>query len=278
MITAAALHHRPTTPALHSKVNGEWVTSATGFEIGDSEATLAPDAARSNAFDYTRQIYAAYLQGARPIGRVQVQVGLRAETARRTFDLATPLPDGYDPGVDLDAAGEQTYQSLFPSAFATYSFGPGTLIKGAYSRRIERPRTFFLNPFPDLSNDRFVRVGNPSLRPEYTDSYELTFQYKFFATLTPFYRRTTDVISRRFIVNEETGINLFTAQNLDTQTSLGADVTLFGALGPLGSPSASPHSLLPPSACTCVLVVSLPHEILLASTATTTSPPPSYPP
>ena len=215
------------------KVNGEWVTSATGFETGDSEATLAPDAARSNAFDYTRQIYAAYLQGARPIGPVQVQVGLRAETARRTFDLATPLPDGYDPGVDLDAAGEQSYQSLFPSAFATYSFGPGTLIKGAYSRRIERPRTFFLNPFPDLSNDRFVRVGNPSLRPEYTDSYELTFQYKFFATLTPFYRRTTDVISRRFIVNEETGINLFTAQNLDTQTSLGADVTLFGALGPV---------------------------------------------
>ena len=121
---------------------------------------------------------------ARPIGPLQVQAGLRAEIAERAFDLATPLPEGYNPGFDVDAAGEQSYGSLFPSAFVTYAFGPGSIIKGSYSRRIERPRTFFLNPFPDLSDTTFVRVGNPSLSPEYTDSYELTLQYKFFATLS----------------------------------------------------------------------------------------------
>ena len=217
---------------LGGKLTDEQVTSDSEFMTGLTPTDLTIDPDQTNAFDYSRQIGAVYLQAARPVGPFQVQAGLRAEVARRAFDLATPLPAGYDPGYDPDAAGEQTYQSLFPSAFVTYSFGPGSIVKGSYSRRIERPQTFFLNPFPDLSDTTFVRVGNPTLTPEYTDSYELTLQYKFFATLTPFYRRTTDVISRRFITDTATGRNLFTAQNLDSQTNYGADLTFFGQFGP----------------------------------------------
>ena len=214
------------------RASDERVASDSEFFVGLSEAALVVDPDQTNAFDYDRQILAGYVQGARPVGPLQVQVGLRAELAQRAFDLATPLPEGYNPGFDVDAAGEQSYASLFPSAFVTYAVEPGTTIKGSYSRRIERPRTFFLNPFPDLSDTTFVRVGNPTLTPEYTDSYELALQYKFFVTLTPFYRRTTDVISRRFLTDPETGRNLFTAQNLDSETSYGADLSLFGQFGP----------------------------------------------
>ena len=214
------------------KATAENVASDQEYLTGASMDDLEIDPNQTNAFDYERQIGAVYLQGARPVGPLQVQLGLRGEVARRNFDLATPLPAGYNPGYDLEAAGDQTYASLFPSAFVTYSFGPGSIIKGSYSRRIERPRTFFLNPFPDLTDTTFVRVGNPTLRPEYTDSYELTLQYKFFATLTPFFRRTTDVISRRFLTDEATGRNLFTAQNLDSSTNYGADLSFFGQFGP----------------------------------------------
>ena len=214
------------------KATDERVASDSEFRVGPSMNDLVVDPNQTNAFDYDRQILAAYVQGARPVGPLQVQVGLRAEVAQRAFSLATPLPEGYNPGFDVDEAGEQSYASLFPSAFVTYGFGPGSTIKGSYSRRIERPRTFFLNPFPDLSDTTFVRVGNPSLTPEYTDSFELALQYKFFVTLTPFYRRTTDVISRRFITDPETGRNLFTAQNLDSETNYGADLSLFGQFGP----------------------------------------------
>ena len=214
------------------KATDESVTSDQEFLVGESMGGLEIDPNQTNAFDYERQIGAVYLQGAHPVGPLQVQVGLRAEVARRAFDLATPLPAGYNPGYDLGDAGEQTYASLFPSAFVTLPMGPGSIIKGAYSRRINRPATFFLNPFPDLSDTTFVRVGNPTLTPEYTDSFELTLQYKFFATLTPFFRRTTDVISRRFLTDPETGRNLFTSQNLDSETNYGADLSFFGQFGP----------------------------------------------
>ena len=48
------------------------------------------------------------------------------------------------------------------------------------------------------------------------------------AELQPFYRRTTDVVRDRVFFNPETGITTQTVQNLDTQDSYGADVTLLG--------------------------------------------------
>ena len=208
------------------KLNAEWVGSDTEVQTGPDGGTLVIDANQTNAFDYDRQIAAVYLQGARGLGPLQVQAGLRAEYAQRAFNLSNEIPEVYRVGLGADDT-DQSYTSLFPSAFVTYAIEPGTLVKASYSRRIERPRTFFLNPFPDLSNPEFVRAGTPDLRPEYTDSYELTLQYKFFATLTPFYRRTTDVIARRLFTTDD-GISIFRPGNLDTESNYGADLTLFG--------------------------------------------------
>ncbi len=184
------------------------------------------DEGQTNAFTYDQQILAGYLQGAHPVGPFQVQAGVRAELASRSFDLLTEVPElpGMDPISDADA--DQSYFSLFPSVFATLPFGPGTLIKGSYSRRINRPPTFFLNPFPSYEDTTLIRVGNPGLDPEYTNSFDLTLQYKYFATLTPYYRRTTDVISRVVTSDPETGNRVFSAINADSQESYGSDLTL----------------------------------------------------
>ena len=211
----------------------EWVSSDTEFLSGLTMDDLEVDPNQTNAFEYDRQILAGYVQAARPLGPLQVQAGLRAEVAQRDFNLLTEVLPTANPFFDPDAETSASYTSLFPSAFVTYTVSPGTLVKGSYSRRIERPRTFSLNPFPDLSDTTFVRVGNPNLRPEYTDSYELTLQYKFFATLTPFYRRTTDSITRRFTTVPGSGRGVFSVDNLDTETNYGADLTFFGQFGPV---------------------------------------------
>lgn len=199
----------------------------------EADGQFVPDAGRTNAFEYDESIYAAYLQGARSVGPFEVQVGLRGEVAARDFNLLTPLPDRPDlPSADPDST-RLSYASLFPSAFVTYPMGPGTLAKASYSRRINRPRTWSLNPFPSFEDTLSVNVGNPLLRPEYTDAFELTLQYRYFLTLTPFYRRTTDVIRRRLLFDPATGVSTQTSQNLDTQDSYGADLTLAAAAGPV---------------------------------------------
>ncbi|OZC01748.1 TonB-dependent receptor domain-containing protein [Rubricoccus marinus] len=214
------------------KGTAEWVASDRTYERatgGDFEI----DPGQTNAFDYDRQIAAVYLQGARPVGPIQVQAGVRAEYAKRNFDLLTEVP--VTPGiptVDEDLAS-QSYTSLFPSVFLSYPLAQGSLVKGSYTRRINRPRTFSLNPFPSFEDTTFVRVGNPALKPEYTDSFELGFTYKYFLTVAPFYRRTTDAISRQVFTDPVTGNRTFTQVNFATQDSYGSDVTLLAQLGPL---------------------------------------------
>ena len=191
------------------------------------DGSFVEDAGRTNAFEYERQIAAAYAQVARPLGPFQVQAGLRLEAAQRDFTLLTDVPElAIFDGLDLDAT-EASYADLFPSAFVTLPLGDpaaGTLVKASYRRSINRPRTFFLNPFPSFQDTTFVRVGNPGLTPEYTNKVDLTFTYKYFLTVAPFYSRTTDVISRRLFFQD--GVRLFSAENVDTQESYGTDVTL----------------------------------------------------
>ena len=220
---------RPVGVAGKLEVGGKGTLQTVGNDLmyeREMNGQFVVDEGQTNAFDYESQILAGYLQGAHPLGPVQVQAGLRAEYATRAFDLLTEVPQfpNIPPVSDVDA--DQTYFSLFPSVFVTLPFGPGTLVKGSYSRRINRPQTFFLNPFPSYEDTTLIRVGNPALDPEYTNSFDLTLQYKYFATLTPYFRRTTDVISRVLTADPTTGNRVFSARNADTEDSYGADLTL----------------------------------------------------
>ncbi|NNF58331.1 MAG: TonB-dependent receptor [Rhodothermaceae bacterium] len=154
----------------------------------EETGVFAPDADLNNTFDYDQQIHAGYVQAARAVGPLSVQVGLRAETAQTTFALRTT-------GDDF----ENDYTSLFPSAFLSYEVSEATTLRASYSRRINRPRTWFLNPFPSLDDPSNPRIGNPALQPEYVSAFEVGLVHftpwgSF--TLTPFFRRTTDAIQR----------------------------------------------------------------------------------
>ena len=184
-------------------------------ESAEGAAPLAPDAGLINTFDYDQDIHATYVQLARQWGALGVQAGLRAETARTTFTLQ-----------NTDEAFDNDYASLFPSAFLTYRLSETHTVKASYSRRIDRPRGYALNPFPSFDDPLNIRVGNPALRPEYTDAFEAGYVHLASwgsVTLTPYVRRTTDVV-RRFQEVREDGVTVRTVGNFDTSTSSGLEL------------------------------------------------------
>ncbi|HVG43593.1 MAG TPA: TonB-dependent receptor [Longimicrobium sp.] len=174
---------------------------------------------QSNALELDETVNAVYAVVSRSVGPWELQGGLRGEYATRDFTLAN--------------SGEhfpKSYASLFPSALASYKLGEQDQVKLSYSRRVRRPGTQELNPFPVFFDLQNVFLGNPELEAEYTDAVELGWQHSArmgSLQVTPFFRRTSNVI--RFIVNtadsvagrEVTSINF---QNLDHGTSWGADV------------------------------------------------------
>jgi outer membrane receptor protein involved in Fe transport len=83
----------------------------------------------------------------------------------------------------------------------------------SYSRRITRPNIWRMNPFVRKWSPRNITIGNPGLKPEYTDSYELSFMFTSNAiTLTPllFYRQNHDVISNySYLIDSNVQVTTF---------------------------------------------------------------------
>jgi len=180
----------------------------------------------SNAFDFDERVQAVYGVLSHGIGKFELQAGLRGEYASRDFVLA-----------DQDESFPHSYGSVFPSGVVSYAVSDADQAKIAYSRRIRRPNTQELNPFPVFFDTQNVFLGNPELNPEYTDAIELGFTHQAdwgMWQLSPFYRRTTDVI--RFIVDTDAEIDdrevtTVSFENLDSGNSYGTDVNASLQLG-----------------------------------------------
>ena len=194
----------------------------TDFYTGEYDQDLKryiEDPSRSNHFLYDEDIHAAYLILGAQLGKVGLQGGLRAEQAFTTSRL-----------VESDELFENDYFSLFPSAYFTYKLSEKQELQLSYSRRINRPRTRQLNPFIFYTDPRNLRVGNPFLRPEYSDAYELGYQIRAGKhSLTPslYFRNTRDVINRLKVV-DSLGISTTSYQNLSTARSYGLELIYSG--------------------------------------------------
>ena len=194
----------------------------------EETGAFEPEEGLNNTFDFEQQIHAGYLQLAREFGPLGVQLGVRAEAAQTTFSLLT-TSETYD----------NDYASLFPSAFLSYELGTETVFRASYSRRVNRPRTWYLNPFPSLDDPSNPRVGNPELQPEYVNAFEVgVVRYTPWGslTLTPYYRHTTDAIDRisAICADGPTGVvgalcgpgvvTVRTVENVATNSSYGVEL------------------------------------------------------
>jgi outer membrane receptor protein involved in Fe transport len=179
--------------------------------------------AGGNGFDYQTRIYSGYAQASRGLGPARLQGGVRVEHADTRFDLTT-LGEAYD----------NRYTNLYPSASALLDLGGGRSVGLGFSRRVQRPRTGQLNPFPLQEDSLSLMVGNPSLLPQYTNSFDLTLQATGAAgtlQLVPFRRVTTNLIRHYKTIDPATGISTTTFRNFDRSAQWGADATATGRLG-----------------------------------------------
>ncbi|WP_299705430.1 outer membrane beta-barrel family protein [uncultured Pontibacter sp.] len=177
----------------------------------------------TNHFVYDEQVHALYGNYSNKIGTVSFQAGLRAE---QTFTKS-------DQRAQESPPFRNDYFSLFPSVFVTKDFSPDSKVQFSYSRRINRPRAWSLNPFIDYSDTLNIRFGNPELLPEFINSYELGYlkywDNSSFNT-TVFYRRTNDQIQRFRTFDAASGVTSTTFLNLASGSSYG--VELVGTYNP----------------------------------------------
>jgi len=162
-------------------------------------------------------IHALYSTYSSEIGNFGYQLGLRGEYVDRKITL-----------VEENKDFELNRWDLFPTAHFSYNFPKDIQVMASYTRRIERPRSWYLEPFLAWQDAYNVRQGNPDLDPEYIDSYELSFQKKFgrnVISIDGYYRVTNNKIERYSMLYEDyTNVYLNTVDNVGKDYSFGTEL------------------------------------------------------
>lgn len=118
------------------------------------------------SLDYTENIGAVYGTFSFDIDRFSIVTGLRGE---------------YTQTNSRNHAVHKSYFDWFPNLNVTYSFDPMRLFMliGQYSRNIQRPNFWHLNPNRIQYSDYSYYIGNPKLRPTYVHNIGLTAVYHY---------------------------------------------------------------------------------------------------
>jgi outer membrane receptor protein involved in Fe transport len=179
------------------------------------------DNRRSNRFRYDEQVYAGYVNYARPLGKKwQFSAGLRAELTDAMGNLKAFLPELEEPPVLFN------YLSWFPSAGLTWELSEQHSLAFNGGRRINRPDYNVLNPFNNQMSQLSYEKGNPFLRPEIVNNLELGYTLAHRYNLKLAYSKTTDQITRLIAPDEvDPRAGFITWDNLASQTILSVNVS-----------------------------------------------------
>ena len=98
----------------------------------------------------------------------EAELGLRIEYVKIQYDVNpnhnTYKSDGYN------------YTQPFPNARLAYKINDRNKISFFYNRRVDRPNEVDIRIFPKYDDAEIIKVGNPALRPQFTNSFELGFK------------------------------------------------------------------------------------------------------
>jgi iron complex outermembrane receptor protein len=154
------------------------------------------DPTRSNHFVYHENVNAGYFNFAGKYQKTEFQAGLRVEhTVTNGRQLAT------------GETFSRNYANWFPSLAASHQFSEKYTLGLTFSRRLERPTYRQLNPFRVFVDSYTFVVGDPELRPVFTNSVEVsqTFLGRYVAEIS--FAKTRDAITDIFEQDDATRIS-----------------------------------------------------------------------
>lgn len=171
------------------------------------------DATQTNIFDYNQKVLGVYTTGSYEREKWGIKLGLRVEYT----NLNTLL-------VNSNERNTQNYVNPFPSAHVSYKFSDQFSLQAGYSRRIDRPNLWELNPFFNIRNNFSIYTGNPNLQPEFSNSYELNAIYildKLSLNLSAYHLHTMDIVER--VSTFDQNITTMMPMNVGTEWTVGSE-------------------------------------------------------
>ncbi|WGK64461.1 TonB-dependent receptor domain-containing protein [Croceiramulus getboli] len=179
------------------------VTDYTLLEEEGLSGIFVQNDSLTNVFEYQQDVHALYTQYGNKLGKFNFLLGLRMETTGLRGEVSGE--NVTNPNDEFNINFDKDYIGLFPTVNIIYEFSDDENMSFGYNRRINRPRGFFINPFPSRSSEANVFQGNPDLDPAYANAFDLGYLKKWkelTLTSSVYYQRETNSFER---IQEDTG-------------------------------------------------------------------------
>ena len=146
---------------------------------------------QSNEFEYTENNQAIYFSANKEINeKWETQIGLRLEATQTK---------GYS--ITLNKTTKDDYLKLFSTFYLSFEANKNNTFSFEYSKRIQRPSFFYLNPFRSNSDIYTYIEGNPLLKPSYINNIELSHSYKNLLQTAIYYKKVENGFSQITILH-----------------------------------------------------------------------------
>lgn len=175
-------------------------------------------------FKNSEDIYAAYLQWSDKFNNFDYSLGIRSELTNHNSKVEK-----------INYVDKRDYVDFFPSISMSYTIDEVNQLQLSYSSRIGRPQAFSYMPVKHIKDPFNVIIGNPELKPEYTDSYELGYFLSIGKhTFNPvvFYKSSKDNVFMSASLSPTDNIMYLTYSNDSDGEFIGTDFNYQGQLMP----------------------------------------------
>lgn len=172
----------------------------------------------NNDFSITQKKYAAYFLHKNTFDRLEYAIGLRLE-AFKSNGIQRSTSETF----------EQDNTKIFPSLQLQYNFeGKSHTIGFSYTKRINRPGFFDVNPYVSFSDPLNLQTGNPDLDPEIANLFELNYHLKLGVLDTDLtvYRRQTENVIQATISFIDGNQTIQTLTNFEERTDKGIEAQI----------------------------------------------------
>lgn len=123
--------------------------------------------------------------------RYEAELGLRVEYVDLRYDV--------DPGHSTYKSDGYAYTQPFPTLRLAYKLNGQNKLSLFYNRRVDRPNEVDIRIFPKYDDAEIIKVGNPALKPQFTNSFEMgykTSRQKGYLYLAAYHRISQGTITR----------------------------------------------------------------------------------
>ncbi len=183
------------------------------YEFQENESWVI-DPSATNHFVFKEQIHAGYVNYKFAATKFQFQTGIRMEYTSIDGEQRTIKQNNTD-----------DYLKFFPSVSLKYQLNEQNSLHSSYSKRINRPSHFDLNPFRFYDDPFNYWYGNSDLIPEITHSVELGYSWRNWLMSSLYFSQTNDVMTEVFDYDPATNTTASTQKNLDKSYNYGINIT-----------------------------------------------------